>query len=242
MATVVSCAHCHRLQVVLAEAGADVVCKHCGRALQATEGEPQPARAIVGPRRAQPPARPARPESAAVVGPPPPEGYTPVPVPTVIVEEHVPERAGVKRLLPLLFAAIAGGIVVAMAPDPAKWQEASLLVALTLILGVAGVLFGQRHLLSPVAACFRAGVLALVTFETAFVFVTVLDRARGHEILMSTLCHLPGSACLGLLAAFGAGYTLLVIRVGPRLRRRREAAARVADSAQSATAPPDRQS
>lgn len=175
-----------------------------------------------------------------MVGPSPPEGYAPVAVPALLVEEHVPERAGVKRLLPLLLAAIVGGIVVAVAPDPAKWQEASLLVALTLILGVAGALVGQRRLPSPVAACLCAGVLALATLEVAFVVLTVLDRARGHEILMSTLCHLPGSACLGLLAALGAGYTLLVIRVGPRLRRRREAAARVADSAQPAIVPLDR--
>lgn len=242
MATVVSCAHCHRLQVVLAEAGADIVCKHCGRALQVTGGEPRPARAIVGPRRARPPARPARPDSAAVIGPPPPEGYAPVPVPAVVVEKPALDRPAVRRLPALLVAALVGVIVVVAGPDPAQWQGALLLVALTLLLGVVGGFFGRRELPSAVATCLCAGVLALATFEAAFVLLTALDRARGHEILMSTLCHLPGSACLGLLAAFGAGYTLLVIRVGPRLRRRREAAARAADSAQSATAPPDRQS
>lgn len=239
MATVVSCSHCHRLQVVLAEAGADILCKHCGRALQATEGEPQPARAIVGPRRARPPTRPARPNSAAVIGPPPPEGYAPAPVPAVVVEKPALDRPAVRRQPALLVAALGGVIVVATGPDPAQWQGALLLVALTLLLGVIGAFFGRREFPSAVATSLCAGVLALATFEAAFVLLTVLDRARGHEILMSALCHLPGSACLGLLAAFGAGYTLLVIRVGPRLRRRREAAARVADSAQPATAPPD---
>lgn len=239
MATVVSCAHCHRLQVVLAEAGADTVCKHCGRVMQATEGEPQPARAIVGPRRARPPARPACPDSAAVIGPPPPEGYAPAPVPAVVVEKPALDRPAVRRQPALLVAALVGVIVVATGPDPAQWQGALLLVSLTLLLGMVGAFFGRRELPSAVATSLCAGVLALATFEAAFVLLTVLDRARGHEILMSALCHLPGSACLGLLAALGAGYTLLVIRVGPRLRRRREAAARVADSAQPATAPPD---